>query len=77
MCLQCRRQGFSPWAEKISWRREWQSTPIFLSEKSHGQRSLGDYSPWGPKESDATKHAHILIIDRYMLFIGFLVLSYS
>ena len=23
------------------WRREWQSTPIFLSGKFHGQRNLG------------------------------------
>ena len=27
-------------------------TPIFLSGKFHGQRSLADYSPWGRKESD-------------------------
>ena len=26
-----------------------------LSEKSHGQRSLVDYSPWGHKESDTTE----------------------
>ena len=25
-------------------------------EKSHGQRSLADYSPWGCKESDMTEH---------------------
>ena len=24
--------------------------PVFLPGKSHGQRSLGDYSPWGRKE---------------------------
>ena len=24
----------------ISWRRKWQPTPIFLPEKSHGQKSL-------------------------------------
>ena len=29
------------------WRREWQPTPIFLREKSHGQRNQVDYSPWG------------------------------
>ena len=23
--------------------------PVFLSGKSHGQRSLADYSPWGHK----------------------------
>ena len=26
----------------------------FGLEKSHGQRSLAGYSPWGPKESDIT-----------------------
>ena len=31
------------------WRRNWQPTPVFLSGKSHGQRSLVGYSPWGRK----------------------------
>ena len=34
---------------KIPWRRKWQPTPIFLPGKSHGQRSLAGYSPWGHK----------------------------
>ena len=38
---------FSPWAGKILWRRKWQPTPVFLSGKFHGQRSLVGYSPWG------------------------------
>ena len=29
---------------------ERQPTPVFLSGKSHGQRSLVGYSPWGRKE---------------------------
>jgi len=33
---------------KIPWRR-WQPTPVFLPGKSHGQRSLVDYGPWGRK----------------------------
>ena len=37
------------------WRRKWQPTPVFLPEKSHGQRSLADYSPWGHKELDRTE----------------------
>ena len=28
------------------WRRQWQPIPVFLSGKSHGQRSLAGYSPW-------------------------------
>ena len=29
--------------------------PVFLPGKSHGQRILGGYSPWGPEESDMTE----------------------
>ena len=52
VCLQCRRPGFDPWVRKIPWRRKWQSTPVLLPGKSHGQRSLVDYRPWDRKESD-------------------------
>ena len=27
-------------------------SPLFLPEKSHGQRSLVGYGPWGHKKSD-------------------------
>ena len=37
------------------WSRKWQSIPVFLPGKSHGQRSLAGYSPWDRKESDTTK----------------------
>ena len=43
------RRGFDPWVGNIPWRRKWQPTPVFLPGKSHGQRSLADYSPWGHK----------------------------
>ena len=43
--LQCRRCGFSPWVGKISWRRAWQPTLVFLPGESHGQRSLVGYNP--------------------------------
>ena len=39
----------------VSWRRKWQPTPVFLPGESHGQRSLGGYSPWGRKESNTTE----------------------
>ena len=61
---QCRRRkkcGFDPWVGKIPWRRTWQPTPGFLPGKSHGQRSLVSYSPWGCKELDVTEatwHTH-------------------
>ena len=42
----------------LTWRRKWQSTPVLLPGKSHGQRSLVGYSPWGRKESDTTEQLH-------------------
>ena len=46
---------FNPWVGKTPWRREWQPTPVFLLEKSHGQRSLVGYSPQEQKASDTTE----------------------
>ena len=40
---------FHPWVGKFPWRREWQTTPVFLPGKSHGRRSLVGYSPCGHK----------------------------
>ena len=58
-----RRHRFNPWIRKIPWRRKGQPTPVFLPGKSHGQRSLADYSPWGHKESDTTEQlsTHMLL----------------
>ena len=49
----------------VPWRWKWQPTPVFLPGESHRQRSLrqrshGQRSPWGCKESDTaevTKHS--------------------
>ena len=35
--------------------KEVATTPVFLTGKSHGHRSLAGYSPWGLKESDTTE----------------------
>ena len=52
---------FDPWVGKISWRRKWQPTPVFLPGEFHGQRSLVGYSKWGRKELDTTeRHTHTL-----------------
>ena len=40
------------------WRRQWHPTPVVLPGKSHGQRSLVGYSPWGLEESDTTERLH-------------------
>ena len=46
---QCRRGRCNPQSRKILWWRKWQPSPVFLLGKSHGQRSLVGYSPWGHK----------------------------
>ena len=45
--LQCKRLGF----------------PVFLLGKSHGQRSLAGYSPWGREELDTTEQ---LTLSEYL-----------
>ena len=47
--------GLTPGIGKISWRRKWQPTPVFLPGESHRWRSLAGYSPWGHKELDMTE----------------------
>ena len=43
--LPCGKSEFDSWVRKIPYRRKWQTTPVFLPGKSHGQRSLAGYSP--------------------------------
>ena len=54
-CRRNKRSGFNPWVRKISWRRAWKPSPVFLLGASHGQRNLGGYSPCCHKESDTTE----------------------
>ena len=49
----CRRGGFHPWVGKIPWRRAWQSTPVFLPGKSHGQGE-----PDGPQFMGSQRAGH-------------------
>ena len=48
------------------WRRAWQPALVFLPGESHGQRTLGGYSPKGCKELDTTEqlgtHKHPFVI---------------
>ena len=59
ICLQCRRSGFDPWAEKIPWRREGLPTPVFWPGEFHGQ-----YSPWGSKELDTTERLSLSVLKK-------------
>ena len=38
--------------------RQWHPTPVLLSGKSHGWRSLVGCSPWGRQELDMTEQLH-------------------
>ena len=48
---------------------EMQPTPVFLSVESHGQRSLGGYSPWSRKELDTSKWLNNICLSIYLLSI--------
>ena len=54
-CRRPKRCRFDTWVGKIPWRRTRQPTPVFLPGKSHAQRSLADYNPWGHKQLDTTE----------------------
>ena len=78
---QCRRCGFNPWVGKIPWRRKWQPTLVFLSEKSHGQRNLVGYSLWGCKRVGcdlATKQQQqLFLVVGFFPFISLYTLCHS
>ena len=69
-CKRAKRRGFDPWVGKILWSRKWQSTPVLLPGKFHGQRSLVGYSPWGCKESGMTEQlsTHIIALQCCVRF---------
>ena len=54
-CRRCKKRGLIPGSGRFPWRRAQQSTSVFLPGKSHGQRNLAGYSPWGCKELDVTE----------------------
>ena len=45
------------------------TTPVLLPGKSHGQRSLVGYSPWGHKESDTTKRLYLTLLWSNQVFL--------
>ena len=61
------------------WRRKWQSTPVLLPGKSHGQRSLVGYSLWDRKESDTTEwlHFHCGYQDVVFFFLKLLIYIFA
>jgi len=47
------RDRCNPWVGKISCRRKWKPTPVFLLGESHRQRNLAGCSPWSCKEPES------------------------
>ena len=75
-CRRCKRHRLDLWVGKITWRRKWQPSPVFLPGKSHGQRRLVGYSPWGCRRVGhnlATEHACTICIDIYAEVYTFLI----
>ena len=81
------RPWFDPWVRKITWRRAWQPTPVFLPGESHGQRSLVSYSPWGSQSvrhdwsnracSEQTKSDNLGCTKLYLMEVLGLILTYD
>ena len=46
--------------------RQWHPTPVLLSGKSHGRRSLVGCSPWGRYKSDMTEQLHFHALEEEM-----------
>ena len=46
------------WLSNFNQRRQWHPTPVLLTGKSHGQRTLAGSSPSGRNESDMTERLH-------------------
>ena len=49
--------GSIPGLERSSGKK-WQPSPVLLTGKYHGQRSLASYSQWGRKESDTVERVN-------------------
>ena len=66
---QCRKHRFDPWVRKIPWKRKWQHTPVFLPQKSHGQRSLTGHCPWSHERGRydlATNQQQLFILSKLL-----------
>ena len=61
-----KRLSSSSSSRRINRRRQWQPSPVFLSGKSHGWKSLVGCSPWIHEESDMTERLHFHALEKEM-----------
>ena len=73
----CRKHEFNPWVRKIPWKRSWQATPAFLPGKSHGQRSLADFSPWHRRVKTRLKRRSTYIQKSICVYHNEILLSHT
>ena len=59
--------GSIPGSGRIPGGGKWQPTPVFLPEKSYGQRRLAGHSPWGHKDLDMTEPQLLRPLNLQML----------
>ena len=78
ICLQCgsqREHGFSPWVERIPWRRAWWPTPGFLPEESPCPEKPGGLQSMGSQRVGhnwsylACTHACMHVFTYFKIFI--------
>ena len=61
-------------------KKEMATTPVFLPQKSHGQRSLAGYSPWGCERGEhnlATEQQPYLRLGYSQKFVLYVFTSLS
>ena len=81
--MRCKRHSFDPCVGKIPFSRNGNLLQYSCLEKSHGQRSLVGYSPWGCKELHTTERLTLslslffCILSMHQYFITTLRLSPS
>ena len=49
--------------------------PVLLPGKSHGWKSLVDYSPWGHKELDMTQRLHFHFLYTSIIMAGHILIA--
>ena len=65
-----------PLGREIPWEGNGYPLQVFLPGKSHGQRSLVDYSPWGCRESERTgrlnnNNSNLVYKERQVLYFSY------
>ena len=64
--------------ERLSWRRKWQPTPVFLPGESQGRGSLVGCRLWGRTESDTTEATyHLAVADKLVLMYSIINIDNS